>query len=287
MKAGENLKVVYYRDIKKVYDENSILISRDCSKCKRHLEANSFPQTKGASYIDGIKGKCKDCTKGYFDEYAATNHEVLKNYRQSYYVENKEEIDRKNKEYHEKNKEAMAEYHRRWRTENKDHLKAYHEAWSNENRDSLNEYKSLFTSNRRTIMKKLPSDLTAEEWISIKSRFDFKCALSNSEETTLEHFIPSSIGHGGTTIHNCYPLDSSLNYSKNNKNPFKWVKVQIENGNINIHKWNELVAYLANMNGLSASDYKEFVDWCFKNKRKSSEILDDTSSLDLWLKERG
>lgn len=219
MKAGEKLRVVYYRDIKKVYSEGNVLISRDCSKCKRHLERAEFPQTRNTSYIDGIKGKCKDCTKNYFDEYAATNHEVLKSYRQNYYVENKEEIDRKNKEYNQKNKQAVAIYHKQWSEENKQHLKDYRETWNNDNRDSLNEYKSLFTSNRRTILKRLPSDLTAEEWIAIKSRFDFKCALSNSEDITLEHFIPSSIGHGGTTIYNCYPLGASLNYSKNSKNP--------------------------------------------------------------------
>lgn len=280
------MRIVYYRNIKKVYDVSNVLISRDCSRCKRHLSKMEFPETKSKSYVDGIKGKCIDCTKEYFNDYAATNSEELKEYRKSYYVENKEVMDNKSKRHYLNNKEAISAYHKQWREENKDHLKTYHRKWSNDNKDSINEYKSLFTSKRRTILKKLPSDLTQEDWISIKSRFDSQCALSSSDDITIEHFIPSSIGHGGTTIYNCYPISGSLNYSKNNRNPFEWANEQIEKGTIDINKWNELVLYLANMSGLSVIDYEEFVYWCFENKRESSEILDDTSSLDLWLKER-
>lgn len=279
--------IVYYRNIKKVYNKDNILISRDCSECKEHLLVENFPETSSKSYKDGIRGKCKECTRKWFSDYEKENESKLRKYRQDYYEKNKEVINKKGRVYRENNKEKMSVNHKKWRKENKDHLKRYREKWNEENREHLNLYKTIHTAKRRALIRKLPFDLDSDSWDEILLKFNYKCPLTGSEEISLEHFIPLSTGHGGTTIANCYPLEQGLNASKQGRNPFKWVESKIKDGDIELEDWNNLVLYLANMNGLTFSEYKDFVDWCFNNKRDTKEILDDTSSIEIWINERG
>lgn len=277
---------VYYRNIRKEYDENNNLISRDCSKCGRHLERENFPKTKSSSYVDGIKGKCNECVFKYFVDYEAKNRDRLKDYRQEYYLENQGKINDQNKLYAQNNKEQLSQYNKSWRQENDERLRSYYKQWTKENKDSVNEYKSIFNSNKRAMIKKLPYSLTREDWVSIKDIFNHRCTLTNSENITIEHFIPLSVGHGGTIHQNCYPMDAALNYSKNSRNPFEWSQEQINKGSFTKEKWESLVSYLAKINNMSTTEYEEYVKWCFKNKRSVDDITEEVFSVELWLGSR-
>jgi hypothetical protein len=119
---------------------------------------------------------------------------------------------------------------------------------------------------RGTTLATLPDSLSVTEWREIREHFDNKCAISGSENIAIEHFIPLSWGHGGTILGNVYPLDSDLNLSKSDKNPFEWAAEQ----DIDLDAWKRLVAFLAVQNGLSVDDFKAFVYWCEDNKKFSS-----------------
>lgn len=293
------------KEIRKIYD-NGVLISRDCSKCDRHLEFDLFPKTKNKSYKDGIRGQCKECMYGYFKKYEESNREELQDYRKNYYQENKEEIDRKNSLYYQQNKEKMSLYYKQWRIENKERLEEYYNQWKDENKDHLYLYKKAYheanrehieeykkewaeknphkvktsQAKRKTLLKNLPSTMTEDDWIDICSIFDGKCALTDSRDITLDHFIPIYTGHAGTIIGNCYPLDGVTNYSKNKQNPFEWVNRP--DMNINKEKWDLLINILASQNNLTVEEFTSYVYWCFENIRDKDEIDDTVSSVDLW-----
>jgi hypothetical protein len=294
------------KKIKKIYDENDKLISRDCSKCDRHLLFEMFPKTKNKSYKDGIRGQCKECMHGYYKKYEEVNRDELRDYRKSYYQENKEEIDRKNSIYYQNNKEKISLYYKQWRIENKDRLEEYYNNWKEENKDHLYLYKKAYheanrehveeykkewaeknqhkvktaIARRKTLLKKLPSNLTENDWLNICSLFDGKCALTESTDITLDHFIPIYTGHGGTIIGNCYPLDGVTNFSKNKQNPFEWIKKP--DVNIDKDKWDLLINMLASQNNLTVQEFTQYVYWCFDNKRSNEEINNSVSSVELW-----
>lgn len=299
--------------IKKVYNSHDKLISRDCSKCRRHLEFELFPKTKSKSYKDGIRGQCKECMSGYFKNYEEENREDLQQYRREYYQENKQRIDHKNSEYYKQNKEAISSYYKLWREDNRSHLESYYQEWRNLNQDHLYLYKKAYAesnkemianykkqwsqenkhrlsavrANRKAIIKRLPNTLTEDEWINICSVFDGGCALTNSGDITLEHFIPISIGHGGTYLGNCYPLDGVLNYSKNKGNPFEWIKKPDIFNSINMERWNFLIQFLATQNKLTVTEFEAYVNWCFDNPRSIEEIDSSINSIELWKRSVG
>lgn len=130
--------------------------------------------------------------------------------------------------------------------------------------------------NRRASMKRaLPHDLTSDKWeILLEEKFDGKCMFTGKKKhVSLEHFIPLSIGWGGTTETNCIPMLSELNESKASENPYKWVKRQ--NADVQRAFYEVVVPYMAELNGMDTKTYKKFVNFCFKNPRKPKEVRAD------------
>lgn len=136
-----------------------------------------------------------------------------------------------------------------------------------------------------------------EKWGEILREFNNQCALTGKtiertySKKGLEHFLPLSIGHGGTNEFNIFPMDAFLNYSKNNKNPFVWIR-ELEFSNI-IHQedyptiyenFQNAVQFLAMRNRLSYEEFEEFVNWCFDNPRSLDEVekMPNVLSIDLW-----
>lgn len=79
-------------------------------------------------------------------------------------------------------------------------------------------------------------------------------------------------------------LSSNLNLSKGHRNPFEWAETLSEEYQEN---FNKVVEYLAELNGLTVEEYREFVFWCFENKREVDEITEENkNSLELWLRVR-
>ncbi|GAB6482790.1 hypothetical protein bcgnr5376_55850 [Bacillus cereus] len=141
--------------------------------------------------------------------------------------------------------------------------------------------------NRQTMEKLLPNAIKGQgnkTWDDIVASFGNVCPLTNSKNFTLEHFIPVSTGHAGTIPGNIFPLHPLLNYSKNSRNPWKWIRRNDFPVEINYEQWNFLVEYLAEVNNLTVPEYIDFVNWCFNNPRTEEQVMQDgdISSIELW-----
>jgi 5-methylcytosine-specific restriction endonuclease McrA len=152
--------------------------------------------------------------------------------------------------------------------------------WVTNNKDTYRN----FVSTRLEKYSSLPYRLKEQEVRATFSYFNSKCAITGREDKnlTLEHFIPLDIGHSGTHVGNLIPLLKRVNSSKNSTNPFEW----FENWRFKDFyddNWEKLIQYLANQNALTVEEYKEFVNWCFKNPRTLEEIAKDPRhSIEIW-----
>lgn len=147
------------------------------------------------------------------------------------------------------------------------------------------KYRERYTMNeavRKARKNRLLDTLVNEEREKMLTVFEDKCVICDKDYEHLDHFIPIYVGHGGTSKGNIVPMCSRCNLTKQAKNPFEWVKTLGEEQRKN---FNIVVEYLAELNGLTVDEYREFVFWCFENKRDVDEITDaNKDSLELWLR---
>lgn len=143
-------------------------------------------------------------------------------------------------------------------------------SWKKENHEKALTYKHR----RRAMKAALPYDLTAAEWHDIcYEKFNGCCALSGTNENlTLDHFVALKTGHGGTILGNVYPLNRDLNSSKGDKNPFEWVKREDIRKRIDMNKFDSLVEYLAEQNGLTVDSFRAFVYQAYGNPRSLEDV---------------
>lgn len=126
---------------------------------------------------------------------------------------------------------------------------------------------------RKKINDYLPFDWSNKIAQDVYKSFN-GCALTGDiDNIELDHFIPISWGHGGTYKGNMIPLRKDLNCSKDNQNPFEWVKNPSIRKKININKWNSTIQYLANLHGLSIEEYERYVYWCSDNRRIADNAI--------------
>lgn len=130
---------------------------------------------------------------------------------------------------------------------------------------------------RRVMAELLSNNFTKEDWVNIRKKFGWKCAITqNQDAISLDHFIPVIIGHGGTYFANLIPIQRSLNSSKKDSNPYVWAKK-------NNHNLEKVISHLAKQNSLTESEYKDFVNWCFENPRGENEVrADKRHSIEIW-----
>lgn len=238
---------------------NEKVEAKKCSCCKKikPLEKYSL-ESKG---FLGRKSQCKKCISDRMHKYYIDNDIKEKN-TENYYI-NKNEIRNKRKDYYTKNKSRIIQNVKKYR----------------ENNPFLGR---IQRKKRREKENLLIKKFGIKEQKILCRNFNNSCSLSgNSNELVLDHFIPVSIGHGGTYLGNIVLLTHSLNANKTNKNPFEWIKTRPE---IDIDKFNKLVEYLAGLNNLNPKEYKEFVYWCFENPRTIEQIKKDgdKTSIELW-----
>ena len=184
-----------------------------------------------------------------------------------YYVRNKTRITTYQIEYYFANKSMISKQKVNYRKRNPEvHRAIYH---------------------RRMAKKRcLPDFLSAQRLSESFAFFGNVCPFTKSTKTEVEHFIPISWGHGGSYLGNIYPMDSNLNSSKRNCNPFYWSK---KRPNISKETFDHLVDYLALLNGLTSGEFRSYVDWCDANRRTVALINADNlrygytvSSVELW-----
>ena len=84
--------------------------------------------------------------------------------------------------------------------------------------------------------------------------------------------MPISIGHGGTTYGNMWPLCIRLNSSKHNKNIFDWFETNRQRLELSQDKFDTLIKYLADANGKTVEEYRGYVYWCHENPRTLEEL---------------
>jgi len=141
---------------------------------------------------------------------------------------------------------------------------------------------------RADLMAALPSTLTTAEYAANLSFFGYRCAVTgDSKNISQEHFIAVNTGHAGTTAANIVPMRQDVNASKHDTNPFVWVRGAADHYGISVEKWNEVLSFLAFMNGLEVEEYVDFVNWCYANPRTAEEIkADPRDSVTIWKERR-
>jgi hypothetical protein len=124
----------------------------------------------------------------------------------------------------------------------------------------------------------------SRDTINLIKEFNYNCPLteksSRENDIGIDHFIPISVGHGGTIKENLIPLERGVNISKGSKNPFEWINTRPD---LSIENFNEIVSYLAELNKLTIGEYRQFVYWCYDNPRGLKEVEKDRrQSIDIW-----
>jgi hypothetical protein len=233
-------------------NKDGTVVAKACSKCDSLKYLEEFP--KHNSGIGGKEATCKGCKS--------------KLYR-NWYEENREYALEQDFKYNEKNRKHRAELSRKWYEENRDRALQKQQRWNKENP----EMASLVHHRRRARKSALPDTLTVEEYFRTLEYFGNACALTGrTDDLEKEHAIPLSIGHGGTTFGNCYPMNKSLNVSKYNHNIFEWFEANRQRFELSQERFDNLIAYLASANAMTVEEYRAHVDWCHANPRTIDEL---------------
>lgn len=244
--------------------------SKECTKCGEvKALSDYYKDTKG---LGGRVAKCKTCEKNNKKDYYHKNKEKIAVRMAKYRQENKDNMAK----YRQENRDRLAEQNAKYKQENKEKIAVQMAKYRQENKDKIakrdREYRQenpevTRTSKQRRLARKrlLPDTLSTFQTAQLLQK---GCALTGDHnDMHLDHFIPLSWGHGGTIVENMIPLRGDLNTSKNDSNPFEWIKREDIREIVNMAKWNETIAYLANLNGMSAQEFEEYVYWCEENKR--------------------
>ena len=286
----ENKEIIikYYQENKeriaeyqrKYKQENKESIAENARKYQQ--ENKETIAEKARKYQQENKESIAENARKYYQE----NKERITEYQQ----ENKERIAEHHRKYQQENKESIAEHHRKYRQENKERILKYYQEnkkriaevtrkYKQENKESIaekarkyqQENKELFqikSARRRAQKRKLPDDLTSEQRTATLERFNSSCALTGyTEGIHLDHVIPIATGHGGTISQNMIPLRADLNHSKNARCIFDWFYDVKDYFKLSQTKFDELIEYLADINGMTADEYEDYVRGCHDNQR--------------------
>lgn len=143
------------------------------------------------------------------------------------------------------------------------------------------DFMKVHSNNRRARKTSLPDTLILEEYRQkTLLHFENGCALTGRKnKVSLDHAIPIAVGHGGTTLENCYPLDRSLNSSKNDSNIFEWFEANRQRFELSQERFDNLIAWLASANAMTVAEYRDYVYWCHANPRSIDELTDDVKEV--------
>ncbi|MCC1486757.1 hypothetical protein LB312_05720 [Bacillus tropicus] len=216
--------------------------------------------------------------KDKFIEYREKNKAIIAEQRKKHYLENKEKYAERWKEYYEENKEYLLERKKEYYYENWEQQRELNKNWFKDNPERA----QVIRMRRRTREALLPDDITSEQVEEVKEFFG-GCALTgDAEDIHLDHVIPLATGRGGAICGNIIPLKSSLNESKCDKNIFEWFEQSKIKWNLSQKKFDTLIKYLAEQNGISVEEYKDYVYWCHENPIQIDiDVEDKTIQLSL------
>ena len=107
--------------LKRNYDNEGKLISKECSKCHKIKLPSEFSKNKKT--IDGLGLICKECRKIYYQK----NSDTIKEYNKKYRQENKEFIKEYEKKRYKENPDYFREKNKKYRQENPNYRKEYND----------------------------------------------------------------------------------------------------------------------------------------------------------------
>jgi hypothetical protein len=260
---------------KVVLEERDGTLGKECTKCCEWKALDNYAMHKGK--LGGRESSCKICRKKYNKKYYEENQTSILLQKQVYAKENREHRAEYMKKWNEENRDRRKEYNRNYRINNNEQLSNYDKNrykenpaprkeaaknWQQNNPEKL----SIIRHRRRARQASLPSTLTANEYNKTLNYFENACALTGrTDNLEKEHALPISIGHGGTTFENCYPMEISLNRSKHNHNIFEWFEANRQRFNLEQWRFDRLIEWLASANAMSTEEYREYVYWCHAN----------------------
>lgn len=273
--------------------------AKQCTACSDIKPLTEYFKQKGG--LGGRRGYCKKCFYAKHGEKAnqrskewqEKNKEKVKIYNREWTKENRGRINERerirynenpdffrerNRKKYERNPDVSIQAQYKYRKKHREKHLIYQRSYYKENKEIFSESNKRYVKEnkevidairlrRRARKKNLPDELTADEMKWIMEKFDYCCALSGQrlEALDLDHFIPLSIGRGGTIVGNIIPLSPSLNGSKQDSNPFEWIKREDIQRVVPIEKFNEVVRHLSELNNMTVDQYKEYVYFCFEN----------------------
>lgn len=249
-------------------DSSGKMVAKECRECKEVVPLNGFHKDKRG--LGGKVSKCIECCNRLGREYKRANPDKIREQRRKYYEENREVIRSKAKERWERNEEHYLEYYRNYYRKNRDEVLEHKRKWREDNREYQNRLVrewakrnpdriALRDQRRRAREASLPEDFTPEQMSSTLEFFDNGCALTGeSENLDWDHVIPISLGVGGTTEANMIPLRSDLNKRKSNLNIFEWFERSKDALGLNQDKFDNLIKFIAEKNGMTPEEYRSF-----------------------------
>jgi 5-methylcytosine-specific restriction endonuclease McrA len=217
--------------------------NRACKKCGESKPlTDEFFYARTDRKVKSFRHDCKVCQDTYKRERYQLTREYCLARQALYQSEHQEELVKYNKRYREQNRDALIQYDRDryasdpskkrklaldWYRRNKDRHRETSRAWASNNKDKVRASLRNWESNNRA--KRLlyhkarysgPHKVTAEEWHSIKVKYNFTClrCLRREPEIVLtrDHVIPISKG-GLNLADNIAPLCRRCNSAKGTK----------------------------------------------------------------------
>lgn len=150
--------------LKRNYDNEGNLISKECSCCHKIKSVSEFHKCKNK--IDGLRSECKECRK----KYAQENKDKIKQYREQYNIDNAEKIKEYEKQRRKDNAEYYKEYHKQYQKDNAEKIKEYKKEYYKDNVDSLKEYHKQYRKDNAERIKKYYKQYQKDNAESIKER---------------------------------------------------------------------------------------------------------------------
>jgi hypothetical protein len=280
-------------------DRTGEIVEMECSgDCGEMKSVSDFHKNK--SKLGGRVSICKECVSNYGKEnkarisernrsyYTKNRHKYKKYYKDNreYVLErsrrwsrlNRERHDSKRNEWREKNPEynrlyyvtnyeKILKYGQKYQRKNREQVNGYKQKWKRNNRDKV----LLYGQRRRARKSGLIDDFTIEQHAEILMGFN-GCSLTEEHyDIHMDHVIPLSTVHGGTTYGNMIPLRSDLNISKGYRNIFEWFNANRERFGLSQAKFDALIEWLAEANEMTVDEYRDYVYWCHANPRELNE----------------
>ena len=155
--------------IKRNYDNEGNLISKECSCCHKIKLPSEFSKRERSK--DGLRSECKECSKKRHQEYYQDNKDKIKEKSKKYNQENKERIKEKKRkyyqeniekkrEYRQENTETKKEYDKKRYQENLDYFKENNKKYRQENPDYFKEYnKEYYDKNTQEALQQIKTEV--------------------------------------------------------------------------------------------------------------------------------